>query len=183
MFKYTKQVVSIYFLMTCIFSFTCRNLSPDILRDALLNGVSYVLPNKDQHGRYVMIQRDGRCKNNSPKYILVKMLFSDKRKQECIPVGCVPSRCSNRLLGGGCPPRGRVCVSAKWGVCLGGVYEGGVSAQGGVCKGSVSAGGYLPRVGCLPRRGVCLGGICPGGRCLPGGVWQTPPCEQNDRCL
>ena len=47
--------------------------------------------------------------------------------------------------------------------------------------------------GCWGRRGCCLPeGVLPGG-CLPGGVsalgvcpsawWDTPPCEQNDRCL
>ena len=39
-------------------------------------------------------------------------------------------------------------------------------------------GGVCP-VGCVT--GVCVpGGVCPGGG-YPGVLWQTPPCEQNDR--
>ena len=57
-----------------------QNLSPDILRDALLDGVSYVLPNKDQHGRYVMVQRDGGYKTTLQCTFVVKMLFTDTGK-------------------------------------------------------------------------------------------------------
>ena len=59
------------------------------------------------------------------------------KKQECIPVGCVPSAA--------------VAVCRR---CL----RGEVSA-GGVCPEGVSA-----QRGCLPRGGVCpAGGVCPGG--------------------
>ena len=37
--------------------------------------------------------------------------------------------------------------------------------------------GGLPRVGCLPG-----GGLPREGGSAQGCVWQTPPCEQNDRC-
>ena len=50
-------------------------------------------------------------------------------KQECIPVGCVPSAAvaiSGGVSAWGCLPRG---VSARWGVCL-----GGLSAQRGVSQ-------------------------------------------------
>ena len=56
-----------------------------------------------------------------------------EKKQECIPVGCVPS----------------AAVAVCWGgVCLGGGVCPGVSAQGGVCPG-----------GCL-HRGVSAQGVC-----------------------
>ena len=75
-------------------------------------------------------------------------------KQECIPVGCVPSTA--------------VAVSWMGGVSARRVSDQGVSVQGGVCPGGCLPGGVCPE-GWLPRE-VCL-----------GGVWKTPPCEQNDR--
>ena len=91
-------------------------------------------------------------------------------KQECIPVGCIPSAA--------------VVVLWRGGVCLRGVCPGEVSAQWGCLPG-----------GCLPGGGVGLGvsvwGVCPGGY-LPRRVvsaqegCELPPpphCGQNDRCL
>ena len=77
----------------------------------------------------------------------ISIIFS---KQECIPVGCVPS-VAVVIGGGGGSARGvcRVCV------CV----SRGVSAQEGVC---------------VQGRCVCpRGGVCPGQVCLPGGC--TPP--------
>ena len=71
------------------------------------------------------------------------------QKQECIPVGCVPS--AEVTFERGCLPRG--CVSAQ-GVC---VCPGGVSAGGGVCPGGVFLVGCLPG-GCLPQ---CMLGYTP----------------------
>ena len=65
------------------------------------------------------------------------------------------------------------------GVSPGGGSAQGVSARGGVCPGMcLSRGSVFPGVS---AQGVC---VCQGG-CLPGCVCvcQTPPCEQNDRCL
>ena len=83
-------------------------------------------------------------------------------KQECIPVGCVPSAtvAVSRVRGGG----GGVCVSAPGGCLLPGgcVCSGGCLLRGGVCSGvCVSALGGLSALG-----GVCLGGSAPGV-----GVW------------
>ena len=85
------------------------------------------------------------------------------RKQECIPVRCVPYAAVT-VLGG---------VSAQ------GVYlPRGVSAQEGVClpicclpRGSFCHGG------CLSGGGVCLRGcVCP-GMCTPSPCGQTHTCE------
>ena len=72
------------------------------------------------------------------------------KKQECIPVGCVPSAAVAVSRGGGLFRGGCGCVSAPW---------------GGVCSRGVSSGGCL-----LP--GVCLllGVSAPGGVCSQGGV-------------
>ena len=79
-------------------------------------------------------------------------------KQECIPVGCVPSAAVAISWEGvyvwGCLPW-RVSAWGE-GVSVWGCLPRGVSAQG-----EVSA-----------QEGVCLGG------CLSRGC--TPPCEQND---
>ena len=108
--------------------------------------------------------------------------FNTFCKQECIPVGCVPSTAV--VFWGGGLPGGMSGVSAR-----------GVSAQGseGVYLGrgclAREFGRCLPRVagkGCLPSRSVCPGGCLPVGiGCLPretGGVCH-PPREQNHRCL
>ena len=96
-------------------------------------------------------------------------------KQECIPVGCLPSAAvasqgmySSMHWAGGCLSqhvRGR-------GVCIPACTDKGVSAQGGGCL----PGGCLPGEGdvCLggvyPGKGMSAqGGVCPGG-CLPRGV-------------
>ena len=60
-------------------------------------------------------------------------------KQECIPVGCVPSAAVAVCWGGG-SSRGE--VSARGGVCLGGVY---VCSEGGLLRVCVCVPG-----GCLP---------------------------------
>ena len=73
----------------------------------------------------------------------------DILKQECIPVGCIPSAA---VAIWGCLPKG---VSASWGVCL-----GGVSAL----------------VGCLLRGVSAWGSVYP-GECLPMGV--HPPQTQR----
>ena len=58
-------------------------------------------------------------------------------KQECIPVGCVPSAAVAVYWGGGVFPGGGVCQGGSvWGVCM--------SAQRGVCLGCV----------CVPGGGV-----------------------------
>ena len=69
--------------------------------------------------------------------------FSDK--QECIPVGCLPSAAVAVL--GGCLPRS-VCLrlSAQRGVC-----------PGGACLGGVCPGSCMPRAGRLPKGVSALG--------------------------
>ena len=63
--------------------------------------------------------------------------YKIRRKQECIPVGCVLSA-AVAISGRGCFPMGE---------CLSGVVSArGVSAQGGVCPEGVFPGGE-----CLPR--------------------------------
>ena len=91
-------------------------------------------------------------------------------KQECIPVGCIPSAAVVILEGGG----GDVCL----GKCL----PRGMSAQGGVCPGGVSAGG-------CPSRGVFIGGVSLGVSaqgvsvwgCLAGGVHPFPVNRMTDK--
>ena len=54
------------------------------------------------------------------------------KKQECIPVGCVPSASVAVSRGGGCLPGGclpKGCLLGR-GICLGGVSTGGASAWG-----------------------------------------------------
>ena len=100
-------------------------------------------------------------------------------RQECIPVGCVPS----------------AAVAVCW---EGGICPRGVCPGGGVC---------LPRGWCLPGRGVSAQGegcVCPGGGmsaqgvvsageggCLPRGVYLPRGCladtphpvnRMTDRC-
>ena len=109
-------------------------------------------------------------------------------KQECIPVGCLPSAAVAVSGRGGCLPKGFVCprVSDLRGVCLrgvcwkvsGGVCWGvsawtgvGVSAWVCVCVSGqgVSAGGLCP--GGVYGQGVSAGSVCPGdGGVCPGGV-------------
>ena len=76
-----------------------------------------------------------------------------KSKQECIPVGCIPSAAMAARMGcipvctgqGGCLPRARLPRGvypegySQGGVCPGGVCPGGVSAWGLSAKGR-----YLP---------------------------------------
>ena len=130
-----------------------------------------------------------------------KLEINSPMKQECIPVGCVPSAALAVSPGGG----GSVCVCSR-----GGVSSQGVSALGGVCSGGylllkgVCSGGVCLLLGVSTPRGVsALGGVCSGGVpsaagvcLLPGGCllrgWgvvsqhalrQTPsPCGQTDAC-
>ena len=111
-----------------------------------------------------------------------------KSKQECIPVGCIPSAAVVISLGGSAPGG----LSAPGGVCL----LWGVSVLGVcVCSGGVSA----PEGWCLLCGvGVCVcsrGCLLPGGRVsawgvsAPEGVWYPsmhsgrprppPPCGQT----
>ena len=105
-------------------------------------------------------------------FLILLVIHSELiKKQECIPVGCVPS---TAVAAGG------RCVS--WGDCLpGGVcfrrisasgVPTGVSAQGGVCQ-EVSARR------CLPASGL-LEGVCPGDVCPVDVFIGSPPCEQNN---
>ena len=128
-------------------------------------------------------------------------------KQECIPIGCVPSAAVARCLsGGGVSAQEVICpegVSAQECVCPGGVSVKRVSAHGaGVCPEGVRPWLCLPRSvsaqeGCLSSRVsaqvgcVCLGDVCLGGclsrGCLPDTThplwteWQkcgkTLPCR------
>ena len=122
-------------------------------------------------------------------------------KQECIPVGCVPSAAvavwgrGGCLVGGGVWSRG---VSARGGVCSGGcLVLGGVSGlgvsrpmgvcllQGGVCSGGCLVLGGVYYGGCLLAGGVCSRGVsAPGGCLLQGGVCSRgcgiPACTEAD---
>ena len=97
------------------------------------------------------------------------MHFSNIYKQECIPVGCLPS----------------AAVGVCWGgvVCLGGVCLGGSGCPGDVCPRGCLPGGCLPGGvcpgDCLPEgvsawRAVCLGGVCPGVSVLMVSGRQPP---------
>ena len=102
-------------------------------------------------------------KENNPAISIIK--------QECIPVGCVPSAVvaisQGGVSSGGCLLQRGVC--SRWGCLLwGGVCSGGCLLQvGGVCS----------REGCL-LRGVCSWGVCVSHHALR----QTPPCGQTDAC-
>ena len=104
-------------------------------------------------------------------------------KQECIPVGCVPSAAvavpggEGRLLGGVCPGRwgclpgggGCVCYSASWDMSS--PVHAGICLPGGVCPSAcwdMSAEGVSAPV----HTGICL------LQCMQGYI---SPCEQNDR--
>ena len=78
-------------------------------------------------------------------------VFQTLRKQECIPVGCIPSAsvAASYLPGG-------VSTSREW-VCL-------------VGEGCLPGAGVLPGGG-----GVCLVGDLSGGGCLPKGL-SAPGC-------
>ena len=96
--------------------------------------------------------------------VAIAVCYPKILKQECIPVGCVPSAAVAVCWGGG--------VSAQWGVCL----EGGV-CPGGCLPRGVSVRGCMPRAGGVSTWGVsaqvgCLlwGEVCPGG-CLPRGMF------------
>ena len=71
-------------------------------------------------------------------------------KQECIPVGCVPSAAVASVGGGGVWPEGDVWPG-EGGVCLprGASDQGGMSAQGVSAQGDVCPGGCLPQ--CMLR--------------------------------
>ena len=73
-------------------------------------------------------------------------------KQECIPVGCVPSAAV--AVGGGWGCLEGVCPG---GVCPGGCLPGGVSAQGwGVSAWGLCVSQHALGRGCLPRGCVCI---------------------------
>ena len=93
-------------------------------------------------------------------------------KQECIPVGCVPSAAvavsrgeGVSALGGGCLLGGGVCSRG----CL---LLGGVCSRGWVCSGEVSA----PGEGLLPYGCVCSGGVCSWEVSTPRGVSALGEC-------
>ena len=97
-------------------------------------------------------------------------------KQECIPVGCVPSAAVAAGGGRGVHPSmhwtGGVHPSMNW---EGGVCIPACTGQGGVAACGVSATPPWTELSV----GVCPEGVCPGG-CLP----HIPrPCEQNNRHL
>ena len=102
--------------------------------------------------------------------VLIQVSYS---KQECIPVGCVPSAAVAMPIPA-CTGQGEVYPSIHW---------------AGVCVSQHALGrGCLPR-GCLPRGGVCPGVVSAQGMwgCLSTqgcvsqhALRQTPPCEQND---
>ena len=90
------------------------------------------------------------------------------------------SSCLLRVSAGG--------VSTQEGVCPGRMYAQGVCTHG-MCAQGVSAKEVSAKEACLPRGWVSVqgglsaqGGVCPEGVYAQGGVYQTPPCEQNDRC-
>ena len=87
----------------------------------------------------------------------LEIVFRQIYKQECIPVGCVPS----------------AAVTMSIPACTG---------QGGVCvfQHALGLGGVYPSMhwagGCLPM------GVSAQGVCIPACTGaDTPPCEQNDR--
>ena len=103
--------------------------------------------------------------------ISASAIMKNIEKQECIPVGCIPSA--------------TVAVS-RGGLCSGGVYApGGVCSWGGLCSG----GGVCSR-GCLLLGMSALRGVLPRGRgCLllgvsaPGGcLLLVGVCSQGGVC-
>ena len=97
-----------------------------------------VLCDCDVRIQYVSIQIAVHCVNKQPEIVRKHcQKTSSQKKQECIPVWCLPSAAVAVYLGGG-----GVYPAC---VCLG----GGVSVQGCVCLGGLSSqGGCLPREGC-----------------------------------
>ena len=88
------------------------------------------------------------------------MTEKNYKKQECIPVGCVPS----------------AAVAICWGVCL----PMGGSLPGGVCPRGVCPERGVSVQGDVRPGGVCPWGVCPGG-CLPKGVsFQRGECLRTE---
>ena len=96
-------------------------------------------------------------------------------KQECIPVGCVPTaavaaiRCQNWegvLLGGGVPTSMGEGVMPVY-------FHGWYLPLGGVCLTLPQDGTYTHT---LPGRVV----VCLGGVCLGGGVFHPPSVERRN---
>ena len=85
-------------------------------------------------------------------------------KQECIPVGCVPSTAVAISPGGGCLLPG--------GVCSGGVCSRGVSAPwwGGVCS---------QESGCVCSWGCLLWGVSAPGVCSRGWWYCSMHCGRH----
>ena len=91
--------------------------------------------------------------------------FVCSNKQECIPVGCIPSAAvaiswGVSALGGVCS-WGGVCFLG--GVCSGGVYSGEVSTPRGVYSGGCLLWGVSAPGGMSAQGSVCLGVSAPGG--------------------
>ena len=127
----------------------------------------------------------------------------DLPKQECIPVGCVPSAAVAVSRGvylvrgvsalGGVPGRG-VYLAWGGGICSGGVpaggctwSQGGVPGPAGICSRGVPGPGGVCSLGdvcsgvCTWPRGVPHpGGVCSSGECTWSGT--PPPCGQTDAC-
>ena len=102
----------------------------------------------------------------------------EKRKQVCIPVGCVPA--AHRPYSGVCLPRGGVCLvrgrDLPWG--------GSAWSEGGILPGP---GGFslVWRGVCLVRGGFSLvrgGSACPGARVLPSWRPHRPVNRITDTC-
>ena len=85
--------------------------------------------------------------------------YSHSTKQECFPIGCVPSAAVAISV------RGGVCI--RQGVCLPGVCLVGVCLGGRVCLGgSVCPEGVVVSLG-----GVCLGGVVFSSLFIAFGNW------------
>ena len=112
-----------------------------------------------------------------------------QNKQECIPVGYVPSAAVAVSRGVSAPGGGGGGVwSGEWGVCLGGVcllpgvclLLGAVWSGGCLVWGVSAPGGCLLQGGCLLwERCLLLGGVV-----SQHALRQTPPppCGQTDAC-